>query len=258
MKGRGFRVKKIGIDPGHGGVDPGAAGRYLKEKDVNLAIALKLRDILARSGFQSVLSRDKDQELVPRNPQNSKSWSAQELRARADKFNRAGVDLALSIHINSHTNSMANYLASFVLKTGFQAEKAARLLQKELLAATGFPDGGIRSANFQILRETKMPAVLVEIGFISHPPTEEWLSLEENLQKAAQALGKGIVAYFDQPLTREISIILDGKRLNLDPAPYLHEGRVFVPIRPLGEALGLSVHWDPEEETVHLWSNRRA
>ena len=251
-------MKKIGIDPGHGGVDPGAAGRYLKEKDVNLAIALKLRDILARSGFQSVLSRDKDQELVPRNPQNSNSWSAQELRARADKFNRAGVDLALSIHINSHTNSMANYLASFVLKTGFQAEKAARLLQKELLAATGFPDGGIRSANFQILRETKMPAVLVEIGFISHPPTEEWLSLEENLQKAAQALGKGIVAYFDQPLSREIFIILDGKRLNLDPAPYLHEGRVFVPIRPLGEALGLSVHWDPEEETVHLWSNRRA
>ncbi|HHX50198.1 MAG TPA: N-acetylmuramoyl-L-alanine amidase [Clostridia bacterium] len=213
-------MRKIGIDPGHGGIDPGAVGFFLKEKDVNLAIALKLREVLERSGFPTVLSREQDQELVSRGSHHGKTWSGQELKARADKFNQARVELAVSIHINSHTNRLASYLASFVLKMGYQAERAARLLQKELLVVTGFPDGGIRSSNFQILRETRMPAVLVEIGFISHPPTEEWLSREENLQKVAGALGKGIASYFDQPLTREISVFLDEKKLDFTPAPF--------------------------------------
>lgn len=114
------------------------------------------------------------------------------------------MDLVLSLHVNSCTNPQVNYLASFILAPGGEAEKAARFIQRELVQATGRPDGGVRQANFYILRETEAPAVLVEMGFLSNPQVAAQLAQNSFQEKLARAIFRGVLLYLgfdpDEPL----------------------------------------------------------
>ena len=182
---------KIGIDPGHGGRDPGAvAADGLTEKEVNLAVGLKLYQLLEEAGINAVMTRTADEEVS--------------LAERVALLNREKVDLVLSLHVNSCTNPQANYLASFILAPGGEAEKAARFIQRELVQATGWPDGGVRQANFYILRETEAPAVLVEMGFLSNPQVAAQLAQNSFQEKLARAIFRGVLFYLgfdpDEPL----------------------------------------------------------
>jgi len=183
----------VGIDPGYGGKDPGAVGKKLglKEKDVNLDIGMELAQYLKKNGVKVVLSRSKDVDV--------------ELRDRSGLFNYEDVNLVVSIHVNSATSSEPNYLTTFIYAHGGQAEELAELVQNELRTVTGWPSGGVRAGNFYMLRETKMPAILVELGFISNPEQEEFLAKEDNRKLLAGAIGRGILKYLglfdesDQP-----------------------------------------------------------
>ncbi|KYH33125.1 N-acetylmuramoyl-L-alanine amidase [Neomoorella mulderi] len=175
-------MPKIGIDPGHGGSDPGAvAAGGLQEKDVTMAVGLALRQLLQEAGVEVVMSRTGDQDVS--------------LADRAGLFNREQVDLIISLHVNSAGTPAASYVSTFILAPGGQAEKIARLIQSELVAATGWPDGGVREANFYILRETDAPAVLVEMGFISNPETAAQLATPAVQQALARAIFRGLAAY---------------------------------------------------------------
>ncbi|APC08439.1 N-acetylmuramoyl-L-alanine amidase [Neomoorella thermoacetica] len=175
-------MTRIGIDPGHGGSDPGAvAADGLQEKDVTLAVGLDLRQRLQGAGLEVIMSRTVDQDVS--------------LASRAELFNREQVDVVVSLHVNSADNTTANYVSTFILAPGGQAEKIARSIQPELVAATGWPDGGVREANFYILRETDAPAVLVEMGFISNPATASLLAKPGTRQALALAIFKGLAAY---------------------------------------------------------------
>ncbi|GFN21737.1 N-acetylmuramoyl-L-alanine amidase [Thermanaeromonas sp. C210] len=181
-KGVGIMTKRIGLDPGHGGSDPGAVGvNGLREKEVTLAVALLVAELLSRAGIEVVLSREKDVDVS--------------LAERAALFNRAGLDLVVSLHINSSENPRADYLSTYILGPGGQAERVARTIQDELVRALGWPDGGVRQAGFYILRETEAPAVLVEMGFLSNPQEAQALKKEEVRQTLSRALARGIALH---------------------------------------------------------------
>jgi N-acetylmuramoyl-L-alanine amidase len=173
----------IGIDPGHGGKDPGAVGPtggY--EKDVNLAVALELRLLLEAAGHQVVITRTGDTDLS--------------LAQRSNLLNAAAkCDLAISIHCNASTSPEPSYISTFIQGTGGEAEKLAKCIQPRLVATTGWPDGGIRVQNLHMTRETRMPAVLIELGFISNPGQEKQLADPTFRARLAGAIADGILAY---------------------------------------------------------------
>ena len=171
-------IAKIGIDPGHGGIDPGAIGKNgLLEKTVNLDVALQLRKLLQFNNIKVVMTRESDTEC-------SLAW-------RTKFLNAANCDLVVSIHCNS-AEKPADYIASFIIGEGGKAQIAATFIQKQLVQTTGWPDGSVRTANFEILRDTIAPAVLIEMGFINNPEQEKWLSDITNRYKLATAIAKGI------------------------------------------------------------------
>ncbi|MCX7829241.1 MAG: N-acetylmuramoyl-L-alanine amidase [Thermanaerothrix sp.] len=175
-------MPKVGLDPGHGGKDPGAVGPSgLKEKDVNLAVALELEKLLKQAGVEVVMTRREDRTV--------------ELKERSDFLNRQGVDLAVSLHCNAWKTPEPDYLAVFVYRHGSEAERAAEKVLAALVEATGWPEGGVRAENFQILRETKAPAILIEQGFITNPAQEKQLGRPEFQKALAGAIAKGLFAH---------------------------------------------------------------
>jgi len=171
---------KIGIDPGHGGRDPGAVGPTgLREKDVNLAVALLVKQALERHEIEVVMTRETDIYVS--------------LAERCRILNGARVDYTVSIHCNASDNAKANYLSTFIVAKGGQAEGLAQKIQKNILGGTEWPDGGVRVANLHMVRETKMPAVLVEMGFISNPKQEAELGTKIIQQTLASGIVFGIL-----------------------------------------------------------------
>lgn len=176
-------MSKVGLDPGHGGKDPGAIGPTgLKEKDVNLAVALHLEKLLKQAGLEVVMTRREDRTV--------------ELRERSDYLNSQGVDLVVSLHCNAWKTPEPDYASVYIYRGGGEAEKAAEKVLAALVEATGWPDGGVRTENFHILRETKAPAILIEQGFITNPAQEKQLGRPEFQQKLAGAIATGLLRYF--------------------------------------------------------------
>jgi len=233
----------IGIDAGHGGRDPGAVGpTKLYEKDVTLGVSLELDRLLRQAGLETVLTRTDDRIV--------------ELITRTALLNNMKCNLALSVHCNSSTNRSADYFAVFVQKLGGEAEKLAHKVIDKVTAVTrwnwGADDDGMREKNLHMTRETKMPAILCECGFISNPAQEKLLRQPEFQKKLASAIAVGILAYLgkdierkDEPMTA-VKVIVKGKGL---PGKLI-DNRTWVPLRELVEALNNQVIWDEKDRTV--------
>lgn len=201
------RQYKIGIDPGHGGRDPGAVGPSgVHESDVNLGISLALEALLVSAGCSVVMTRRKDVTF--------------ELTLRDDVFDNAGVDYVVSVHCNSSGDPNPNYVATFIQATGGQAEQLALKVQAQLVAATGWKDGGVRTQNLHMTRETNAPAILVECGFISNPQQERQLADPGFQQRLAKAIALGILEYLGKegvPVAEQwkLDIIAEAKQAGL-------------------------------------------
>jgi len=185
---------KIGIDPGHGGTDPGAIGPTgLLEKDVNLAISLEVDRILREAELNTFMTRTSDRTM--------------DLVTRSSLLNKMKCDLAISIHCNSAANRSADYFAVFVIQLGGEAEKLALKVIDRVTAATGWSwgadDDGIREKNLHMLRETLMPAILIECGFISNPEQEKQLRDPQFQKKLAQAIAEGVLDYLGRGTQKE-------------------------------------------------------
>lgn len=235
-------AKVIGIDPGHGGWDPGAIGPTgLLEKDVALSISLKVAEILRNNGQKVILTRVRDKAVA------SVRDVRQELLARTYFLNAEKVDYVISIHINSSLNKSANYVSTFIQGRGGEAEKLADVVQTKLVQATGWPDGGVRVKNLHMTRETKMPAILCECGFISNPEQERQLRQPETQKKIAQAIADGVLAYLGiakgDENVEDVKVIVKGKEL---PGKLI-DGQTYVPIRALIETLNNQVVWDEKD-----------
>ncbi len=185
-------MPKIFIDPGHGGPDPGAVGNGVIEEFVNLNVSLELARLLREAGFEVSLYRTTSDEGVLEN-KNA------DLRNRAQKANNFGADYFISIHTNSSTNPNAQGVEAYVYRLGTTSERLAQSIVDAVSNDLGSVNRGVMQANFAVLRRTNMPAVLVELGYLTN--STEALNLNSPAwQKAvAASIFQGIVNYTGFP-----------------------------------------------------------
>ena len=173
----------IVIDPGHGGpTDLGGVGfDGLREKDIVLPISLEVAQILEQNNIQVIMTRKTDRDL--------------DLPPRSELANRVGADLFVSIHANAISMSRpdVNGLETFYYQSG---QVLARYIQNSMLEA--FPtmkNRGVKRARFYVLRHTKMPAALVEVGFVTGNYDSRILANPGQRSRMAQAIARGILRY---------------------------------------------------------------
>ena len=199
-------MKRIVIDPGHGDTDSGAVSiDGLRESDVVLSIAYKVRDILKHS-FEVFMTRDSDTFVS--------------LNYRSGYANSLGdVAAFISIHCNSATNTSARGWEIFTSKGETEADKLAASIGKRYASRFTIPARGLKEANFSVLQHTNMPAVLVECCFLSNAEEAKWISSDEIQQQHAEAIADGIIDHFgldNKPaLTLEQRVDRLEKHLNL-------------------------------------------
>jgi N-acetylmuramoyl-L-alanine amidase len=229
------KMKTIVIDAGHGGKDPGAVGTTgACEKDFALTMALKLEARLLGSEVTAILTRKTDTYL--------------ELSQRAKIANDLKVDGFISIHANSSTSQASG---TETLYTRPDSQKFAEILNKHMVNATGLKDRGVKYKNLAVTRETKMPASLLEVGFINHPGDEIKLLDTTFQDKVVEALAKAIFEYFgaaDRPSKNEV---IDHPYPVMNVLVHAHEDQSFtgyniknltwIPSRPVGELLGAEI-----------------
>lgn len=252
-------MPKVGIDPGHGGIDPGAIGPTgLKEKDVNLPVALELGRILEKHGFDVVYTRKTDTSLVEKtSDMTGTEWQKLELNAREKILDDAKCDVAISIHCNASANPRADYIATFIIARGGKAETLAIIVQRYLVEVTGWEDAGVMTKNLHMVRDTDMPAILPEMGFISNPDQEEWLREEMNQKKLAYAIGRGVCEYFGvgykepKPKGDKKLKLVFQEVVEVDAK--LEDDEYFISVREFFEKMGKKVHFDKKTpNTVYI------
>ena len=225
------KVKIVVIDPGHGGKDPGALGRATREKDIVLAVALKVGEYIEKNYDDvKVIYTRKDDTFVP-------------LDERASIANKNKADLFISIHANASPKKVSYGAETFVMGhhrnesnlevaklensvitleedysakyEGFDPDNAesyiifsllqythleqslnfARLLQDQFREKARRNDRGVKQAGFGVLWQTTMPSVLVELGFISHPEEEKYLSSKQGQYHLASSIYRAFRDY---------------------------------------------------------------
>ncbi len=189
----GLKGKKITLDAGHGGSDPGAIGANgTREKDVTLKITKKVEELLKKKGAKVSMTRTSDKDVYGPNASDS-----QELQARVDVAEKNDADAFVSIHINSSTNkNVGGFSAYYYPKTSNDA-RLARSVQDRLVKNFGLDDLGIRQANFYVNKRCSMPSTLLELAFISNPKEEKLMGSNWYINKLAKSIADGIEDYFD-------------------------------------------------------------
>jgi N-acetylmuramoyl-L-alanine amidase len=175
---------RVIIDPGHGGEDSGAIGiDGLKEKDIILSIALDVEEILKKQDVDVVMTRDRDVFIS--------------LEGRTDLANDVKADLFVSIHANSINLSRPDVsgLETYYYDSG---RRLAELIHWSILNGVDIDDRSIRRARFYVLRHSTMPAVLVEVGFVTGEVDASNLQDADHRRRMAEAIARGIVEYIKQ------------------------------------------------------------
>lgn len=188
--------KIIFIDPGHGGRDPGTYYKNIYEKNLNLQIALLLREELLEKGAVVYMSRESDTDL-------SSKWDSK--KKRGDLYRRimmitnSKADIYLSIHINWYTNS--SYRGAEVLYNGINPKN--KVLADIIM--DGFKKDlnskrKVVKTNLYMYRNTKTPGVLIECGFLSNPNERYLLQKESYQKKIAISITNSVIKYFTESL----------------------------------------------------------
>ena len=179
-----LRGKRIVIDPGHGGDDAGAVGHdaltgAVREADVVWEVANLVEGRMTATGMETMLTRGREA-----NPSTAE---------RAALANRWGADLVLSLHADGQRTERANGVATFHFgaldgQSSTVGEQLARLVQRELVARTGLLDGRSHARTWDLLRGTRMPAVHIELGYLTHPTDRAYLARHTSRAVIAEAL----------------------------------------------------------------------
>ncbi|MDB2575768.1 N-acetylmuramoyl-L-alanine amidase [Planctomycetota bacterium] len=191
--GGGGAPRRIFVDAGHGGIDPGAVGNGVVEKELNLEVALRLRDLL-EADTADTSGGGEWEVMMTRTDDASVS-----LASRTNAANNWPADRFVSIHHNAFTSSLASGTETFSFSNGTPGADLRDRLQEELLNAMGFVDRGPKTANFYVLRETLMPAALTEAGFLSNPGDAAALSAPGAVEALALAHLFGIQRHYGMP-----------------------------------------------------------
>ncbi|MCF8011428.1 MAG: N-acetylmuramoyl-L-alanine amidase [Clostridiales bacterium] len=183
--------KVIALDPGHGGYDNGATGcTGLKEKEVNLDVALLAAHLLRQNGAEVILTRNSDKFVG--------------LKERTQIAQKAGADIFISIHMNANPSSSTSGTSTYYRRDNIsglgvsqQDNRAlAQQVQSQLLLLLNRQNVGIKQANFVVLRTAAMPSILVEGSFLSNPAEENLMKTDSYRAKIAEAAARGAANYF--------------------------------------------------------------
>ena len=188
------------VDPGHGGTDPGKVGiNGQLEKDINLAIAKKLKTYLEASDVTVVLTRDKDMGLYSSGDAHKKMA---DMRKRCQLIEEVKPDLVISIHQNSYHEEAIRGGQVFYYKTSVRGKKLAQILQERFDYVLG--DANKRQAkandNYYLLLHVKEPIIIAECGFLSNWEEAEKLETKEYQDRLAWTLHMGIMEYLNQEI----------------------------------------------------------
>ncbi|KYG29685.1 hypothetical protein AZF04_08495 [Alkalihalobacillus trypoxylicola] len=177
---------KVVIDPGHGGSDPGAigfSGSY--EKDFTLSLSTKVFKLLTEKyQIGATMTREGDQHL------SSKT------KDRPNIANHLEADLFISIHANIFEDSTVTGTETFYYDE--DSKSLADIIHKHVIEATGYHDRGVKVGNFFVLKDTEMPAALLELGYLTNQEQEEDMLSESFQNRVALAIVEGIIEYLEQ------------------------------------------------------------
>ena len=179
----------IVVDPGHGAYDLGAHTQHCEEKDLCLKTGHFLRRHLEQRGFHVIMTRSRD-EYIP-------------LKKRAALANEMHSQVLVSLHFNSAKNTEAHGIEIFYYGKGepWRMKNSKRLAQtvlSKMLSKTAAFSRGVKQGNFCVIRETKMPAILVEGGFITNKEEMHKIRDDRYLDKLAHSIADGLTQYFDE------------------------------------------------------------
>lgn len=189
----GVEGHSIVLDPGHGGSDSGAIGPHgVQEKDITLVVAMKTKELLEKSGANVIMTRETDRDVYGIN-----ATDRQELQARVNVGERARkAEVFVSIHCNAFSNANAHGMETYYYETSYRGRKLATFLNEELAEFGGLSNRGILTANFYVLKHSRMPASLIELGFITNYEEEAYLDDEEYQDRLAFAIANALGRYF--------------------------------------------------------------
>ena len=175
------------IDPGHGGPDSGAIGiKGLRETDVVLDVSKIVTNILNKKGVKVKMTRTNEIDL--------------DLGPRVSIANNTKADIFVSIHANASVGKKRNIngLETFYY-SGWKGRLLAEKIQKQIIKVSpGSPDRGVRRGNYFVIKQTNMPAVLVEIGFVTGKLDGSRLSKDMHRERVAYAIARGILEYLER------------------------------------------------------------
>ena len=188
--------KVIVVDAGHGGIDPGANRPGIIEKDINLAIALELKNILNEYGTKVVLSRQTDIELSTEcDNERVRGRYHRDLTARVEMAEESDADLFISIHANAVSNTKRQGAEVFYYAKSENSKALSNSILAELNKVTKAAPSS-NTADFFVLRRNKIPAALVEVGYITNLEERSLLQSSEYQHKLAKAIALGIYKYY--------------------------------------------------------------
>jgi N-acetylmuramoyl-L-alanine amidase len=188
----GLTGKVVLVDPGHGGSDPGAVGAGgTKEKDFTLKLSLKLRDALTKAGAKVVMTRTGDVDVHSKN-----ATAREELQARVDIGAKAKADIFVSVHSNASVKREQGGLSTYYYAKAKNDAILAESVQKSLTKGFALDDKGVRQADFYVTKRSPMPAILLEIAFISNPAEEKLLNSNWFQNKVVDCIVQGLSDYF--------------------------------------------------------------
>ncbi|MCF0139127.1 N-acetylmuramoyl-L-alanine amidase family protein [Acidaminococcus fermentans] len=191
----GIRGKRITLDPGHGGTDPGTHGLVTGtyEKDVTLPISKKVKALLEKKGAIVYMTRTTDVDVY-----GPDATDAEELQARVDVAENSHSDMFISIHINASENtSVGGFSTYYHPKTKYDIQ-VAQCIQDRLMKTADVDDLGVRYANFYVNKRSTMPGALVECLFLTNKREEKLLISDWFQNKVANAIADGIEDFYNQ------------------------------------------------------------
>lgn len=193
--------KRIILDAGHGEPDGGAVGsRGTLEKDLNLKITMFLQEYLEQNGVEVILTRTTDAGIYDAKSRTIREKKRTDLYNREKIMNQSSADLFVSIHMNKFQDSKYSGPQVFYSANMSASKTVAESVQKELIAVLNpASDRAIKRAgkDIYLLNKAKIPAILIECGFLSNKEEEERLTSEAYQKKVAWAVYCGLVRYFD-------------------------------------------------------------
>lgn len=172
--------RTIIIDAGHGGDDTGAIRDGINEKDINLQVALKLRDILVSQGAEVILTREADATLT--------------LQDRVDSIIQHAPDMFVSVHTNASESSSTDGIEAYYFSES--SRPLAESIFNKVVDGLGERGNWVRQRQLFVVHHDIVPSALIEIGYLSNSTDRELLVTEEHQAKIAGSIAAGILVYF--------------------------------------------------------------